>query len=171
MSDQQPKISKAFQIFMSEAPQHAQAWGAAVQGFASASALNKKTAALAYLAVLAALLAPFVIVRRHEARLVGAVQRRIEDDHGNAAADGIGHLPFQRLVVQGGQHDPVHAAGDEVFHHLHLGFEVVFLDAPLPDDLDVAQLPLGLLCAVVHRLPEQVAGPLGDDGDGELLLA
>jgi len=55
MSDRQPKISKAFQTFMSEAPQHAEAWGAAVQGLASASALDKKTAALAYLAVLAAL--------------------------------------------------------------------------------------------------------------------
>ena len=55
MTDQQPKTSKAFQIFMSEAPQHAQAWGAAVQGLASASALDKKTAELAYLAVLAAL--------------------------------------------------------------------------------------------------------------------
>jgi len=40
---------------MSEAPQHAQAWGTMVQGLASASALEKKTSALAYLAVLAAL--------------------------------------------------------------------------------------------------------------------
>jgi alkylhydroperoxidase/carboxymuconolactone decarboxylase family protein YurZ len=55
MSDPQPLVSRAFQTFMSEAPQHAQAWSAAVQGLASASALDKKTAALAYLAVLAAL--------------------------------------------------------------------------------------------------------------------
>ncbi len=55
MSDQQPLVSRAFQTFMSEAPHHAQAWSAAVQGLASASALDKKTAALAYLAVLAAL--------------------------------------------------------------------------------------------------------------------
>ena len=48
-------ISNAFQTFMSEAPGHAQAWGAMVQGLAGASALDKKTAALAYLAVLAAL--------------------------------------------------------------------------------------------------------------------
>ncbi|UCC75848.1 MAG: carboxymuconolactone decarboxylase family protein [Anaerolineales bacterium] len=55
MSDRASLISSAFQAFMSEAPQHAQAWGAMVQGLASASALDKKTAALAYLAVLAAL--------------------------------------------------------------------------------------------------------------------
>lgn len=40
---------------MSQAPQQAQAWGGMVQGLAQASALDKKTAALAYLAVLAAL--------------------------------------------------------------------------------------------------------------------
>jgi alkylhydroperoxidase/carboxymuconolactone decarboxylase family protein YurZ len=55
MGDQPPLISNAFQTFMSEAPQHAQAWGTMVQGLASASALEKKTSALAYLAVLAAL--------------------------------------------------------------------------------------------------------------------
>jgi alkylhydroperoxidase/carboxymuconolactone decarboxylase family protein YurZ len=55
MSDQQPLISNAFETFTSEAPQHAQPWGAMVQSLASASALDKKTSALAYLAVLAAL--------------------------------------------------------------------------------------------------------------------
>jgi alkylhydroperoxidase/carboxymuconolactone decarboxylase family protein YurZ len=48
-------VSNAFQSFMREAPQQAQAWGALVQQLAGASALDKKTAALAYLAVLAAL--------------------------------------------------------------------------------------------------------------------
>jgi alkylhydroperoxidase/carboxymuconolactone decarboxylase family protein YurZ len=55
MSDQSSLVSNAFQTFMSEAPQHAQAWGSMVQGLANASALDKKTSALAYLAVLAAL--------------------------------------------------------------------------------------------------------------------
>jgi alkylhydroperoxidase/carboxymuconolactone decarboxylase family protein YurZ len=55
VNDQQSLISNAFQTFMREAPQHAQAWSTLVQGLASASALDKKTAALAYLAVLAAL--------------------------------------------------------------------------------------------------------------------
>jgi len=55
MTDQRSLISKAFQTFMDEAPRHAQAWGAAVQGLAKASALDEKTAELTYLAVLAAL--------------------------------------------------------------------------------------------------------------------
>jgi alkylhydroperoxidase/carboxymuconolactone decarboxylase family protein YurZ len=55
MSDQSSLVSNAFQTFMREAPQHAQTWGGMVQGLANASALDKKTAALAYLAVLAAL--------------------------------------------------------------------------------------------------------------------
>lgn len=40
---------------MSEAPRHAQAWSTLVQGLAKATALDEKTQALAYLAVLAAL--------------------------------------------------------------------------------------------------------------------
>jgi alkylhydroperoxidase/carboxymuconolactone decarboxylase family protein YurZ len=48
-------ISNAFQTFLHEAPQHAAAWGGMVQGLAAANALDEKTSALAYLAVLAAL--------------------------------------------------------------------------------------------------------------------
>ena len=55
MNDQSSKISNAFKTFMSEAPQQAQAWGTMIQGLSNASALDKKTSALAYLAVLAAL--------------------------------------------------------------------------------------------------------------------
>ena len=55
MGDQRSLVSQAFQAFLTEAPQHAQAWGALVQGLATASALDPKTSALAYLAVLAAL--------------------------------------------------------------------------------------------------------------------
>jgi alkylhydroperoxidase/carboxymuconolactone decarboxylase family protein YurZ len=54
MNDPSKQISSAFQAFMKEAPAHAQAWGAAVQGLSQASALDPKTAALSYLAVLAA---------------------------------------------------------------------------------------------------------------------
>lgn len=54
MTDPASLVSEAFQAFMREAPEHAQAWGAAVSGLAKASALDKKTSALAYLAVLAA---------------------------------------------------------------------------------------------------------------------
>lgn len=55
MDDRTSLISKAFQAFMAEAPEHAQAWGAMVRGLSQASCLDEKTAALAYLAVLAAL--------------------------------------------------------------------------------------------------------------------
>ena len=55
MSEQSGPVSKAFLSFMREAPEHAQAWGAMVQGLARASAMDSKTTALAYLAVLAAL--------------------------------------------------------------------------------------------------------------------
>ncbi len=48
-------VSKAFQTFMTESPEHAQAWGTAIQGLAAASALDTKTRALSYLAVLTAL--------------------------------------------------------------------------------------------------------------------
>ena len=55
MQNNESKISLAFQTFMSDAPQHAQAWATLVQELGEASALDKKTQALAYLAVLAAL--------------------------------------------------------------------------------------------------------------------
>lgn len=55
MAEQDSKISNAFKVFMTEASQHAQIWGTMVQGLETASALDEKTLALAYLAVLAAL--------------------------------------------------------------------------------------------------------------------
>jgi alkylhydroperoxidase/carboxymuconolactone decarboxylase family protein YurZ len=53
--DQRSLISNAFQVFMSDAPEHAQSWGQLVQELAQASALDSKTRELAYIAVLAAL--------------------------------------------------------------------------------------------------------------------
>ena len=56
MADQDMnRVSDAFQAFLHEAPAHAQAWMGGVQGLSAASALDEKTGALAYLAVLAAL--------------------------------------------------------------------------------------------------------------------
>ena len=54
LTDPAAVVSNAFQAFMQEAPGQAQAWGAMVGGLAEASALDAKTSALAYLAVLAA---------------------------------------------------------------------------------------------------------------------
>jgi AhpD family alkylhydroperoxidase len=55
MENQKPSVSNAFQTFLDNAPKHAQAWMGAVQALDGASALDKKTEELAYLAVLAAL--------------------------------------------------------------------------------------------------------------------
>jgi alkylhydroperoxidase/carboxymuconolactone decarboxylase family protein YurZ len=48
-------VSEAFQLFLDAAPKQAAAWMAAVQDVGAASALDRKTAHLAYLAVLAGL--------------------------------------------------------------------------------------------------------------------
>ena len=55
MSEDTPTVSDAFNTFLKEAPEHAQAWMGVVTGLDAASALDEKTEALAYLAVLAAL--------------------------------------------------------------------------------------------------------------------
>lgn len=55
MSGKMALISEAFRLFMSEAPEFAAVWNETVQKLASASALDEKTRAIAYLAVLAAL--------------------------------------------------------------------------------------------------------------------
>jgi alkylhydroperoxidase/carboxymuconolactone decarboxylase family protein YurZ len=55
MADDMAGVSAAFKAFLTEAPQHAQAWMAAVQALDGASALDEKTSELAYIAVLAAL--------------------------------------------------------------------------------------------------------------------
>jgi alkylhydroperoxidase/carboxymuconolactone decarboxylase family protein YurZ len=55
VSDDEKLTSDAFHVFMREAPRHAQAWMTAIQGLGQASALDKKTEGLAYLAVLAAM--------------------------------------------------------------------------------------------------------------------
>lgn len=51
-------MSKAFQTFLQETPQHAKAWGRMVEELGTACALDEKAKALAYLAVLAALRLP-----------------------------------------------------------------------------------------------------------------
>jgi alkylhydroperoxidase/carboxymuconolactone decarboxylase family protein YurZ len=54
MDDDLPGVSDAFEAFLHEAPAHAGAWMEAVRRLGAASALDQKTEALAYLAVLAA---------------------------------------------------------------------------------------------------------------------
>lgn len=51
----QSAVSEGFAAFLSQTPDHARSWLGAVEGLGAASALDDKTKALAYLAVLAAL--------------------------------------------------------------------------------------------------------------------
>lgn len=71
MGEKGQLISDAFQLFLKESPKHAQAWMDAVRGLSEASALDAKTQALAYLAVLAALRMesgiPFHVVQAKQA--------------------------------------------------------------------------------------------------------
>ncbi len=47
-------VSDAFATFQREAPRHAEAWMAAVQGLGAADALDEKTSHLVYIGILAA---------------------------------------------------------------------------------------------------------------------
>jgi len=55
MPEKMSTLSNAFKTFMTEAPNHAKAWGEMVQELSSANTLEPKTITLSYLAVLAAL--------------------------------------------------------------------------------------------------------------------
>jgi alkylhydroperoxidase/carboxymuconolactone decarboxylase family protein YurZ len=55
MVDKSSLVSDAFKAFLTNAPDHAKAWGDVVQTLAKVSALDRKTLELAYIAVLAAL--------------------------------------------------------------------------------------------------------------------
>jgi alkylhydroperoxidase/carboxymuconolactone decarboxylase family protein YurZ len=55
MNDKTSLISESFKSFMSEAPSFAGVWSEAIQKLTSASALDEKTRAIAYLSILAAL--------------------------------------------------------------------------------------------------------------------
>lgn len=71
-------VSDAFQVFLKEAPEHAQAWMHTAQALDAASRLDKKTEALAYLAVLAALrLTSGVPFHVSQARRAGATREEV----------------------------------------------------------------------------------------------
>jgi alkylhydroperoxidase/carboxymuconolactone decarboxylase family protein YurZ len=78
MSDGPTGVSDAFQAFLHEAPEHAGAWMDAVRRLGAASALDDKTAALAYLSVLAATrLTSGVPFHVSEARALGATRDEV----------------------------------------------------------------------------------------------
>jgi alkylhydroperoxidase/carboxymuconolactone decarboxylase family protein YurZ len=99
MTNKSNIISNAFQTFMTEAPEHAKAWGGMIQTLGQASALDAKTSQLAYLAVLAALNRasgiPFHVLSAKEA---GATR----DEIISAVLIGLpaaGHIVTQALPV------------------------------------------------------------------------
>jgi len=78
VDDDLPGVSDAFHAFLHEAPAHAGAWMDAVQRLGSASALDDKTEALAYLAVLAAArLTSGVPFHARHARSLGATRDEV----------------------------------------------------------------------------------------------
>jgi AhpD family alkylhydroperoxidase len=78
MKSDNSNISSAFMAFSTEAPSHAGAWAEMVQSLAKASALDPKTASLAYLAVLAALgLGSGIPFHVKEAKKAGATREEI----------------------------------------------------------------------------------------------
>ena len=71
-------VSTSFQVFLKEAAGHAQAWMSAVQGLDQASALDRKTGELAYLAVLAALrMESGILFHVKSAREAGATREEV----------------------------------------------------------------------------------------------
>jgi alkylhydroperoxidase/carboxymuconolactone decarboxylase family protein YurZ len=99
MTDKSSTISNAFRAFMTEAPDHAKAWGGMIQALGQASALDAKTSQLAYLAVLAALNRtsgiPFHVLSAKEAgatrdEIIGAIL---------VGLPAAGHIVTQALPV------------------------------------------------------------------------
>lgn len=73
-------VSASFAAFLAEAPDHAAAWMEGVRGLDGACALDPKTRALAYLAVLAAVrLDSGVPFHAAEARRAGATRKEVID--------------------------------------------------------------------------------------------
>jgi alkylhydroperoxidase/carboxymuconolactone decarboxylase family protein YurZ len=78
MSEKSKGVSAAFAVFLAEAPAQAAAWMGAAQGLNAACALDAKTKALAYLAVLAAMrLESGVPFHAEEARAAGASRAEV----------------------------------------------------------------------------------------------
>ena len=99
MTDKSNTVSNAFKTFMSEAPEHAKAWGGMIQSLGQASALEPKTHQLAYISVLSVLNRlsgiPFHVISAKEA---GATREEII----SAVLVGLpaaGHIVTQALPV------------------------------------------------------------------------
>ncbi len=99
MSGGESLVSRAFQTFMTEAPEQAKAWGALVQSLGQASALDAKTGALAYLAVLAALNRPSGIPFHVQASKKAGASREEVISAVLVGLPAAGHVVTQALPV------------------------------------------------------------------------
>lgn len=78
MNKYTPRVSPGFEAFLTAAPGHAKAWMEGVEGLGDASALERKTQHLAYLAVLASLrLESGVPFHVHLAKEAGATREEV----------------------------------------------------------------------------------------------
>jgi alkylhydroperoxidase/carboxymuconolactone decarboxylase family protein YurZ len=111
MSEQKSLVSQAFQTFMTEAPAHAQAWGALAQALGQASALDTKTSALAYLAVLAALGRPSGIPFHVQAAKKAGTSREEVISAVLVGLPAAGHVVTQALPVAVEAYDAEEPAG------------------------------------------------------------
>ena len=99
MSKEKSLVSQAFQTFLAEAPEQAKAWGALVQSLGQASALDVKTAALAYLAVLAALERPSGIAFHVQAAKQAGASREEVISAVLVGLPAAGHVVTQALPL------------------------------------------------------------------------
>ena len=79
------------------------------------------------------------------------------------------------FVVEGGEHDPVHALAREALHHLDLLLAVVLAERPLPDDLDRRRprrrgRAAALIAPAWMLFQNSWVVPFGNDRDPEGLL-
>jgi len=105
MTDRDDLVSDAFQRFLRDTPEQAEAWMSAVRALSEASALDAKTQALAYIAVLAALRlesgVPYHVVHAKE---LGATREEVL----SAVLVGLpaaGHAVTQALPAAIGAYD------------------------------------------------------------------
>ncbi len=73
------------------------------------------------------------MVRGDEADVFIRFQIRVDDHHRDSGLDGAGNGFDRRLGIERGQHNAVHPAGYEVFHHLDLLVAVIFFQGAFPN--------------------------------------
>lgn len=93
-----------------------------------------------------------------------AVDARVEGDDWDAAVFRLLEHRCDRGRIEGGDRDRRRVAVERGLQELHLLLHLRLVVGPLEGD-GPSQLGGRFLSALVHRLPELVLVPLGDDGD------